>query len=117
MTPQQRAELRFCVFRDAKWGFRALALDLFTSWTKGRKTVREIVTRFAPPGENDTNAYVDAVCGTLNVSPDEPLHLDDDTQLTALTRAIAVHEAGGWFFSDDDLAQGVQMARSQTAEV
>src|SRR4051812_11214830 len=73
MTAEQRAEQRFCVFRAAKWGFRALALDLFTSWTKGRTTVREIVGRFAPPDENDTKAYVDAVSATLNVSPDEPL--------------------------------------------
>ena len=111
---EQRGEQRFCVFREARWGFRALALDLFTSWTKGRKTVRDIVTRFAPPDENDTKAYVDAVAAALKVSPDEALHLDDDTQLSALTRAIAVHEAGGWFFSDEDLEEGVQMALPHT---
>jgi hypothetical protein len=111
MTAEQRAEQRFCVFRAAKWGFRALALDLFTSWTKGRRTVREIVGRFALPNENDTKAYVDAVSSALNVSPAEPLHLDDDAQLPALAREISVHEAGGWFFDDGDLAEGVQMAR------
>jgi hypothetical protein len=110
MTAEQRAEQRFCVFRTPAFGFRALALDLFTSWKKGRMTVRQIVSRFAPPDENDTKAYENAVSSALNVSPDEPLHLDNDAQLSALARAIAVHEAGGWLFDDADLAEGVQMA-------
>jgi hypothetical protein len=110
MTPEQRKETRFSVFAGPEWGFRALARDLHSKWARGLDTIRKIISVYAPPGENDTEAYVQAVSDMMEASPDQPLALGNASQLAALARAIAVHEAGGWFFSDQDLNEGVRMA-------
>ncbi|HEX5278941.1 MAG TPA: structural protein [Micropepsaceae bacterium] len=110
MTPAQQTETRFCVFASPKWGFRALALDLHNKWHRGLHTVHQIMAVYAPSNENDTGAYVAAVCRMMGVGPDDRLQLDDPSQLASFCRAIAVHEAGGWMYSDDDLVEGVRMA-------
>lgn len=110
MTPEQQAEERFCVFAAPKWGFRALARDLNAKWHRGLHSVRQIMAVYAPSNENDTGAYVAAVCRMMGVGPDDRLQLDDPAQLASFCRAIAVHEAGGWMFSDDHLVEGVRLA-------
>ena len=111
MTPAQRRERRFAVFASPPWGFRALALVLRNCQRRhGLNTIREIVARFAPPNENDTDAYVGAASRSMGVAADAPLALEDPRVLMALCKAIAVHESGGWFFSDADLAQGIALA-------
>src|SRR4051812_38910947 len=62
MTPEQKAEKRFAVFRSPEYGIRALAKLLQTYQSKhGLRTVRGIINRWAPPVENNTGAYVNAV--------------------------------------------------------
>jgi hypothetical protein len=115
MTPEQQQETRFAVFTGADWGFRALARDLHNKWARGLDTVRKIISVYAPPNENDTEAYIRDVSDRMQVSPDQPLALGNASQLAAMARAIAVHEAGGWYFSDDDLNRGVAMALGEGA--
>lgn len=101
----------FCQFRTAALGFRALAMDVHTKWKQdGLITVTGIITKYAPPSENDTASYIKAVCDGMGIIANEWLNLNDETQLTALCRAIATHEAGGWFWNPDDLKAGVDMA-------
>src|SRR5207248_4673070 len=61
MTPEQQEETRFAVFSAPEWGFRALARDLHSKWVRGLDTIRKIITVYAPPSENDTEAYIRAV--------------------------------------------------------
>src|SRR5512139_351245 len=64
LNAQQIWELtkgRFCVFPEEHWGLRALALNIQAHGRRGSDTVRKIVRGWAPPVENDTNAYIDAV--------------------------------------------------------
>lgn len=111
MDSDQRGEQRFCVFVNAKYGFRALAVLLRTYKLKHEcDTVRKIIKRFAPPNENATDAYVKAVSQGTGFDPDKVLDFDDPATLIALSRAIATHEAGGWFFEPADLAAGVDLA-------
>lgn len=54
----------FCQFVAPVWGVRA-AFRILLSYQKrvGRPlTIREIITRWAPPSENNTASYVGAVC-------------------------------------------------------
>jgi hypothetical protein len=69
------AEPRFCTFKDATWGIRALAVTLITYHDKRKArdgspidTVREVIERWAPPHENDTEAYINAVAKAVGVS-------------------------------------------------
>ena len=53
----------FCVFSSVEWGIRAAFCILRTYATKYRlNSVRDIITRWAPPSENDTQSYIRHVC-------------------------------------------------------
>jgi len=89
---------------------RALAKVLLTyRSTHGLKTVAQIIGRYAPPVENDTNAYVGAVARRLGVSVNEALELDEAV-LIQMVKAIIQHENGRQPYSDLVIAQAVQMA-------
>lgn len=87
---------RFCTFSSMAYGCRALIRTLMTYHTKyGLSTVREIINRWAPPVENNTDAYIKHVCDRLGVEPDHPLDFDSNPQVYLhLARAITYHENG-----------------------
>ena len=74
-----RGHPQFCRFYDMKWGFRAAFRLLLTYYERYHlDTVGKIVTRWAPPSENDTKAYIAFVANQLRQSwpairPDAPL--------------------------------------------
>lgn len=95
------AEPRFCTFKDATWGIRALAVTLITYHDKRKArdgspidTVREVIERWAPPHENDTEAYVSAVAKAVGVSSEMIVDLHDYSTLRPLVEAIIRHENG-----------------------
>lgn len=101
----------FCVFVSPVWGFRALAIDLHTKWAvDGLRTITAIITKFAPPSENPTAAYIRAVSISMGTSPDVTLNLNDFAQLRSMCKAMATFEAGSWMFSPKHLSRGVGMA-------
>jgi hypothetical protein len=84
----------FVIFDMPINGIRALALCLRTYWTRyALRTVASIITRWAPPTENDTQAYIHAVCLAMGVGPTDGLLLEPDV-LEGLTEAIIRHENG-----------------------
>lgn len=111
MTPEQRRETRFAVFKAPEWGIRALAKLLQTYQSKhGLKTVRGIINRWAPPSENDTGAYVAAVARAAGVGPDEPVSVTERSVATALVTAIIAHENAGYRYPDSVVAKGLELA-------
>ena len=111
MTPEQASEDSFCVFKSPKWGFRAIARILIAGQDKrGTRTVGEIVRRWAPPIENDTEAYISHVARDTGFAADEALDLHSYAALAPVVKAISVHECGGWFFDDRDLDAGLRLA-------
>lgn len=116
MTPDQSAEQRFCVFKSPQWGFRAMAVTLITYYDARKAkdgsridTIAEVITRWAPPNENDTVAYIRAV-EKAHVKGQDTIDMHNYNDLAPLVKAIAIHECGGWFFDDHDLEAGLRMA-------
>jgi hypothetical protein len=88
-------EKGFCIFDTMENGIRALAKNLLSYFHKhGLDTVAGIIERWAPPGENDTGAYITSVAGSLGVAPDRVLDLEDVSTLASLVAAISRHENG-----------------------
>ena len=87
---------RFCTFTSMAYGCRALIRTLMTYHMKhDLSTVHEIISRWAPPVENNTDAYIKHVCERLGVDPDTALDFDGRPQIyLLLARAIAYHENG-----------------------
>jgi len=91
----ERDDPAFCQFSNAAYGIRALARTLITYQDKYKLcTIREIITRWAPPTENNTQAYIHAAAKHAGFAPDMKLNLHDYEQLRAVVGAIIRHENG-----------------------
>lgn len=102
---------RFAKFETPEHGIRALGRNLMSYQRQGIDTVSEIINRWAPPTDNnDTTAYIKAVCDQLGVSADEPLDSSNPDTLKALCAAIIQHENGSQPYSDQQLTTGVSAA-------
>lgn len=98
-------------FTDPRYGFRAMVRILRNYQRRGLDTLRKIITTWAPPHENNTQAYVTAVADHLHIRPDELLDLD--RHLLALLKAIHRHENGIlWadYYSDELIQEGIAWA-------
>jgi hypothetical protein len=96
----------FCIFSAAKYGIRAMARIISNyNGTRGLNTVRKIISRWAPPNENDTAAYVASVAAAIGRGADTPLDLAADMPL--LCRAIIRHENGACPYGDDEIRAGI----------
>lgn len=85
----------FAVFKDPTWGIRALASILVTYQDKHKlRTIRGIINRWAPPKENNTIAYINAVAKACGVAADEIIDLHTYATMCPLVEAIIRHENG-----------------------
>lgn len=113
MNADQLAETRFAVFIDAPHGFRAMGIVLLNyERIHGLHTVRQYISRWAPPVENKTDAYVAAVAHDCGTGPDDPFDLKGQANLERIAKAIATHEVGFWAFQDADLHAGISMSEA-----
>ncbi|MDP5205788.1 virion protein [Alishewanella sp. SMS9] len=89
---QSGSDGRFVIFIEAFFGIRAAARLLKNYGAKyNLKTVREIVSRWAPASENDVEAYVSSVVKRSGLFPDMYLVEGD---YAALIAAMIYHENG-----------------------
>lgn len=101
----------FETFADSQAGIRAMAKLLRTYQTKyNLQNVRQIINRWAPSSENNTEAYIKSVAAALNVSPDASINLQDDAVLGILVAAIITHENGRNIYASADILSGVAAA-------
>lgn len=87
----------FCQFDSFEYGIRALIILLRTYYKKYHLiTIRQIISRYAPENENNTNVYISHVSLGVGVTPDTPLSLSftaDDVILYTLVHSIAFIES------------------------
>ena len=87
---------RFSTFQSMAWGCRAI-MRILRTYHKGHglQTVEEIVGRWAPSNENNTQSYALHVASAIGRATDERIPFDDDpTYYLAIAKAIARHECG-----------------------
>ncbi len=104
----QQTDPDFFVFATPSFGIRAMAHTLNTYMTKyGLTTLRGIISRWAPPSENNTDAYIAALVNDTGVGPDEELSSAD---LPAVVAGIIKHENGLQPYSMETINNAVVMA-------
>ncbi|MGM8406568.1 hypothetical protein ACS6G7_15925 [Enterobacter hormaechei subsp. steigerwaltii] len=102
---------RFAKFETPEHGIRALGRNLLSYQRQGIDTVSDIINRWAPPSDNNnTDAYIQAVCAQLGVTADQQLDASNPDTLKALCAAIIQHENGSQPYSDQQLSTGVSAA-------
>lgn len=119
LPPDPSIEKRFARFDSAENGIRALAKLVLAYRGKdgmagvggaGIDTVREVINRWAPGVENDTEAYIKAVAAGVGAQPNQPIDLRNYRTLIAITTGIIKHENGGVPYAPEVIADGVQRA-------
>lgn len=93
---QPKKEGGFCEFSTLWYGLRAAVVLLFNYRVKyGLKTVRGIISRWAPPADNnDTESYIQYVCRNMDVKPDETLDFKKWLTFRDLYFNMAMVESG-----------------------
>jgi len=90
----EQTDKDFCQFVSMEMGIRALVRILFTYYNKYKlRSVKAIISRYAPPNENNTTAYINSVAEKLGVKPDDRIQLTDVT-LKPIVDAIIRVECG-----------------------
>lgn len=119
LAPDPAIEKRFARFDTPENGIRAIAKLILAYRGKdgqadvghaGIDTVQEIISRWAPGIENDTDAYVAAVAAALRVSPHAPLDVRSPPVLTGLVASIIRHENGDVHYPAGTIEAGVKRA-------
>ena len=101
----------FFQFASAKWGIRALSRTLISYQDRvGRTTIKQMIGRWAPPNENDTNAYVRAVAANVGVGSDDKIDIHDYSRLRPMVLAIIRHENGQQPYTDAEIDAGLVLA-------
>lgn len=86
---------RFCTFQAPEWGIRAGVRILRTYQQKYQLyTLRQMLRRYAPSVENNTNAYVNAVSQRANLRPDVAVDLHNKGVVERLIEAMWYVENG-----------------------
>ena len=91
-SPSTGGRGAFVEFESVEWGLRAAFCILRTyAWKHRCSCVRDIVTRWAPPSENDTERYIRNVCLWTGFGGNQRL---TEAEWPALVTAMARMESG-----------------------
>jgi hypothetical protein len=92
----------FSGYSSEQEGWDAMSNQLmryFNGQTTGRKlrTVKDIISTWAPPSENDTGSYIKQVSDYMGVGANDQINLADPKVMAKLRTAMARHEGfGNW---------------------
>lgn len=92
---KQQTDPAFWIFTKPMWGIRAIGVN-FLSYQRrdGLKTLRQMISKWAPPEDNDTEAYIADVAKRTGIDPAAPVVLKNNDQLRGIVLAIIWHENG-----------------------
>lgn len=107
----------FRQFESIEWGYRAMFVLLHTySVRYGCDTLSKMISRYAPPSENDTAAYIRRVALRTGIDPDRPIDTADASVMPKIVAAMSEVENGvgaireevlrGWQLYVDDFGAG-----------
>lgn len=107
----QRTDKSFCQFITPEYGIRAMIIILRNYQRKyGLNTVSGIIKRWAPPNENNTQAYINSVAQATGVTPDQRIDTNDSRFMIKLLQAIIKHENGNQPYSPETFDRAVEQA-------
>ena len=114
MSADQASDPRFVVFETPEYGVRAMGKTLQTHQKKHNlNTISGIISRWAPPKENDTQAYIQIVSSKLGIGPNTKIDIVKNKDiLSQLTSAMIEMEGGKEaleYFTPEVIKAGIDM--------
>lgn len=98
----------FVQFDNPVYGIRAIVRIMRSYKRQGLNTLGDAIDRWAPPNENNSDAYIAAVCKDCGVDADTVV--DFDQIMPQLVKAIIRHENGEMIYRDDQINSGITLA-------
>lgn len=84
----------FCQFSSRDYGYRAAFKNLFSYIKAGNNTIRKIITRWAPPEDNNNTAgYIENVSSRSGIDKDLQIAVTDKDKLFKIVREMAKIES------------------------
>ena len=106
----EQTDPTFWIFDEAVMGIRALMRILLTyRFTHNKKNIDSIIRRWAPPSENDTEAYIKFVAKRMEI---EPMAMIDNSieAYLPLVKSIIQMENGMQPYDDELIVEGMYKA-------
>lgn len=116
-------------FKTPEEGLKAIDDNLTAYGKKGVNTLAGVITRWAPPNENDTQSYISHVAQVTGLNPSQPIDLSNPLVRHQISAGIVQHENGrkAIYASDnqppsfanvnvDDITKAANEATSGTSE-
>lgn len=97
----QNTDGRFKQFYSYTYGVRAAIINLKSYYNKGYRTIRQIISRWAPPNENKTERYIQNVVRSSGIPDNTPIVFNKQT-IKKLVKAIIMQENGKLYITDED---------------
>lgn len=92
----------FKQFSAPEWGYRAMFVLLHSYRVRYNLTsLRQMIARYAPPVENDTDNYVDCVAKWSGTDADAPLDTMSSTHMCPIVQAMSRMENGAMAIRED----------------
>jgi len=84
----------FKTFSSMAYGYRAAFVTLATYLSRGWDTIEKIISQWAPPSENNTQAYISTVVKYSGVAADEVLTATSGDKYILIVSAMSFVENG-----------------------
>jgi hypothetical protein len=102
---------RFETFKTPVYGIRAGAVLVINHFDKKKaNTIRKLINVWAPPVENDTGAYANAVAKAAGVDADQQVDFHDYAILRPVIEAMIKHENGIQPYTPAQIDKALAMA-------
>lgn len=97
-----QSDPHFVQFDSVLYGFRAAIVNMATHISKDSRillptTISSEITRWAPPSENNSIAYIQQVCSITHLRYDKILRIEDKPTIVAVIQAMAYVESSQLF--------------------
>ena len=106
----------FVTFENIAWGIRAMFTDLAGDVVDdGLTTITKLITEYAPPNENPTGNYIQAVSEASGIGPNETIPRTEDG-IIRLMKGMVAFELGSkyaGYITTADIKEGIALANDK----
>lgn len=102
-------DTEYVKFDEPEYGIRAMVRVLRTYYYKhGLTTIAAMISRWAPPNENNTTSYIASVSRRVGIPADQPMYIEKI--MVPMIKAIIHHENGKQPYSDEQIIKAIELA-------
>ncbi|PHM37260.1 structural protein [Xenorhabdus mauleonii] len=106
----EQTDKSFCQFVAPEYGIRAM-LKILRNYERkyGYNTIRQFISRWAPPNENNTENYIAYVCKAVDIPNNAVIDVDNKVTMARLVKAIIQMENGQQPYSDEIIERAFEL--------